>query len=184
MAIARRQFTVTEFQRMAETGILREDDRVELIDGEVFTMSPPGSRHVACVNRLMARMSQQAGQTVIVSVQNPVQLTDYSEPQPDLALLQARPDFYAAALPTPADVLLLVEVADTSLEYDRDVKLPRYAEAGIPEVWLVDVEHEMATVYTQSSQPGYLSIQRLEAGNVARATRVPGLEVAVVDMFS
>jgi Uma2 family endonuclease len=183
MAVARRQFTVTEYQRMAETGILHEDDRVELIDGEIFEMSPIGSRHVACVNRLLASVSQQVGQTVIVSVQNPIQLTDYAEPQPDLVLLRAQPDFYAEALPTPLDVLLLIEVADTSLEYDRDVKIPRYALANIPEVWLVDVENETVIVYTRPSTSGYQTVQQFEAGKVIRATMVPSVEVAVDEIF-
>ncbi len=183
MTVARRQFTVTEYQRMAETGILGEDDRVELIDGEIFEMSPIGSRHIACVNRLTAIMSRQVGQTIIVSVQNPVQLTDYSQPQPDVALLRARPDFYAQALPTPSDVLLVIEVADTSLEYDRDVKVPHYAQAGIPEVWLLDLQNETVTVYTQPEQSGYGATRQLQAGEVITATAVAGLKVAVSDML-
>ncbi|HEX6292718.1 MAG TPA: Uma2 family endonuclease [Herpetosiphonaceae bacterium] len=182
MAFARRQFTVTEYQRMAETGILHEDDRVELLDGEIWKMSPIGSRHIACVNRLTAQVSRQVGQLVIVSVQNPIQLTDYSEPQPDLALLRMQPDFYAQALPTPSDVLLLIEVADTSLEYDRDVKLPRYAQAGIPEVWLVDLHEGTIRVYTQPTDAGYRVIQHLRSGETAVATAVDGLAIVVNDI--
>ncbi len=183
MAVARRQFTVTEYQRMADTGILHEDDRVELIDGEIFEMSPLGSRHVACVNRLVANVSSQVGQTVIVSVQNPIQLTDYSQPQPDLALLRRQPDFYAEALPTALDVFLLIEVADTSLAYDRDVKVPRYAETNIPEVWLVNVEDETVLVYTQPNATGYRMVQQFQAGQVIRATTIVNLEVEVDDIF-
>lgn len=183
MAVARRQFTVTEYQRMAATGILQEDDRVELIDGEIFQMSPIGSRHVACVNRLVACISPQVAQAVIVSVQNPIQLTDYSQPQPDLALLGADADFYAAALPIPRDVLLLIEVADVSLEYDRDVKVPRYAEANIPEVWLVNVVGEDVTVYTEPQGSSYRTLQRFTAGQVIQPTQVPDLKVAVDDLF-
>ncbi|MDP9315259.1 MAG: Uma2 family endonuclease [Chloroflexota bacterium] len=183
MAVARRQFTVTEYQRMADTGILHEDDRVELIDGEIFEMSPLGSRHVACVNRLVANVSSQVGQTVIVSVQNPIQLTDYSQPQPDLALLRRQPDFYAEALPTALDVFLLIEVADTSLAYDRDVKVPRYAETNIPEVWLVNVEDETVLVYTQPNVTGYRMVQQFQAGQVIRATTIVNLEVEVDDIF-
>ncbi len=183
MAVARRQFTVTEYQRMADTGILHEDDRVELIDGEIFEMSPLGSRHVACVNRLVANVSSQVGQTVIVSVQNPIQLTDYSQPQPDLALLRRQPDFYAEALPTALDVFLLIEVADTSLAYDRDVKVPRYAETNIPEVWLVNVEDETVLVYTQPNATGYRMVQQFQTGQVIRATTIVNLEVEVDDIF-
>ncbi len=168
---------------MADTGILHEDDRVELIDGEIFQMSPIGSRHVACVNRLLAHVSLQVGQIVIVSVQNPIQLTDYSEPQPDLAVLRPHPDFYADALPTPRDVLLLIEVAETSLDYDRDVKVPRYAEATIPEVWLVNVEDERVTVYTEPSGTGYRTQRQFNRGQVIKSTVVADLEVAVDDIF-
>lgn len=183
MAVTRRQFTVTEYQRMAETGILHEDDRVELIAGEIWEMSPIGSRHIACVNRLTMQVSRQVGQTVIVSVQNPIQLTDYTEPQPDLALLRMQLDFYAEALPTAADVFLLIEVADTSLDYDRDVKIPRYAQASIPEVWLVDLQAEVVSVYTQPSAAGYQRIRQLHAGERVAATTVAGLEIAVEDIL-
>lgn len=183
MAVARRQFTVTEYQRMAQSGILHEDDRVELIGGEILQMSPIGSRHIACVNRLMGTITSQVGQQVIVSVQNAIQLSDYSEPQPDLALLRAQADFYADALPTAKDTLLVIEVADTSLEYDRDVKIPRYAEATIPEVWLVNVKAERVTVYTQPNEVGYQHIQDFQVGKVIRATTVAHLEVAVDDIF-
>src|SRR5215216_6351059 len=116
--IARWQFTVTDYARMRETGILSEDDRVELIDGEVRPMSPIGPPHAAIVNRLNRLMSRQLGELAIVSVQNPIQLSDYTEPQPDLAVLHPRDDFYAHAHPRVDDILLVVEVADTSIEYD------------------------------------------------------------------
>lgn len=183
MAVVRRQFTVTEYQRMVASGILHEDDRVELIDGEIIEMSPLGSRHVACVNRLTANISSQLGRTVIVSVQNPIQLSDYFEPQPDLALLKPQPDFYAHALPTAGDVWLLIEGADTSLAYDRGVKVPRYAAANIPEVWLVDAEGGAVTVYTQPSAAGYQNVQRFGAGDVVTATSVASLIVAVDDIL-
>ena len=183
MAVARRQFTVIEYQRMAQSGILHEDDRLELIDGEILQMSPIGSRHIACVNRLMGNITSQVGQQVIVSVQNPIQLSDYSEPQPDLALLRAQADFYADALPTAQDTLLVIEVADTSLEYDRDVKIPRYAQANIPEVWLVNVKAERVTVYTQPTEQGYQRMQHFQAKEVIRGTTVANLEIAVDDIF-
>ena len=183
MAVARRQFTVAEYQRMAESGILHEDDRVELIDGEVYQMSPIGSRHIACVNRFVAVVTSQVGQQVIDSVQNLIQLTDYSEPQPDLALLRPRADFYAEALPTAQDALLLIEVADRSLEYDRDVKIPHYAKANLPDAWLVNVKAGRATVYTQPGEHGYQIIQHFRAGDILRATTVAQLEVAVEDIF-
>jgi len=122
--LVRHRFTVEEYHRMGQAGILSEDDRVELIEGEIVEMAPVGSRHAACVKRLNALLSRRAGGRALVSVQDPIRLGEHSEPQPDLALLKPREDFYAAAHPGPEDVLLVIEVAETSLEYDREVKLP------------------------------------------------------------
>src|ERR671938_544657 len=137
--VAKRCFSVDEYYRMGEAGILTEDDRVELIEGEIIEMSPIGSRHAACVNRLNTLLGRHLRQTAIVSVQNPIRLDAYSEPEPDVALLRPRADYYESGHPTPADALLIVEVADTSADYDRIIKLPLYAKAGIPEAWLVDL---------------------------------------------
>ena len=132
--ILRRAFDVHEYHRMAEAGILDEDDRVELIEGEIVQMSPIGSRHQGCVNRLARLLFEFAGRDYVVHIQGPVRLNERSEPQPDLALLKLRPDFYSERHPTPDDVLLLIEVSETSADYDREVKLPLYAGAGIAEV--------------------------------------------------
>ena len=131
----RRRFTVYEYHRMGEAGILHEDDRVELIEGELVEMTAIGTRHFACVNRLNRLLVGALGDEAIVSVQNPVRLNEYNEPQPDLAVI--RPRDYRLSLPGPGDVLLLVEVSDTTLAYDRSVKLPLYARAGIGVVWIV-----------------------------------------------
>src|ERR671938_948293 len=134
--IVRRHFNITEYYRMAAAGVFTEDDRVELIEGEIVEMNPIGSRHAACVGRLTKLLERLAGDSAIVWVQNPVQVSDYSEPMPDVALLKRRDDFYAQANPQRTDVLLINEVADSSVEYDRDIKMPLYAGANIPEVWL------------------------------------------------
>jgi Uma2 family endonuclease len=147
--IVRRLFTTTEYERMVQTGILHEDEHVELLSGEVREMSPIGSRHVACVNRLNTLLSLHVGVQAIISIQNPIRLSDYSEPEPDIAVLHARADYYADSLPTPDDILLVIEVADSSLEYDRDEKLPRYAEAMIPEVWVIDLNHNTLERYVR-----------------------------------
>ncbi|WP_218081769.1 Uma2 family endonuclease [Anthocerotibacter panamensis] len=144
---------------MVEAGILREDDRVELIRGEVMAMSPIGKRPAACVKRIVAFLGRNTDPTFILSVQDPIQLDGYNQPQPDVALLHYREDFYAQAHPTPKDILLLIEVADSSLDYDRDVKIPLYAQAQIPEVWLVDVLDETVTVYTQPQNGFFQSVQ-------------------------
>jgi Uma2 family endonuclease len=147
--IVRWQFTVADFARMVVAGIFAEDDRVELIDGEVRVMSPGGLRHAAIVKRLNALLSRQVASRAIVSVQDPIQLTDYSEPLPDLAVLHAREDFYRHAHPLPTDVFLVVEVAETSLAYDREEKIPRYAQDLIPEAWLIEVAGATVIQYTQ-----------------------------------
>ena len=177
--VLRWQFTVADFARMVEAGILAEDDRVELIDGEVRAMSPIGPRHVAIVNRLNALLSRQVADNAIVSVQNPIQLTDYTEPQPDIAVLRPREDFYAHALPLPADVLLVVEVAESSLEYDREEKIPRYAQMLIPEVWLIDVERETVTQYTRPDGTRYSREQTLVRGQRIVSDTVSNLRLSI-----
>ena len=143
---------------MVESGILAEDDRVELIDGEVRQMNPIGSLHAAIVNRLTALLTNRLGDRAIVSVQNPVILNDLTEPQPDIVILRARDDFYKKALPGPEDVMLVIEVADSTLEYDRDEKVPRYAQMRIPEVWLVDVNDQQVTFYAQPGGDRYQQV--------------------------
>jgi Uma2 family endonuclease len=181
--IVRRPFTVSDYARMRETGILKEDDRVELIDGEVRLMSPIGSLHAAIVNRLTALISRQVGDSVIVSVQNPIQLHDYSEPQPDLALLQPRDDFYAHAHPRPDDIALVIEIADTSIEYDRDEKVPRYAEAGIAECWLIDVHSQTIEQYTQPRNGQYRNKLIVSYDETIVAQDLLELRIAVERVF-
>ena len=140
VALRRRRFTLDEYHRMGETGILGEDDRVELIEGEIIEMTPIGSRHAATVARIHQLFVRRLGDRAVVWSQNPLLLArQQSEPEPDVMLLTSRSDFYAGALPEPPDVRLLVEVADTSLQYDRRTKLPLYARARVAEVWLVDL---------------------------------------------
>ena len=162
--VAKRCFTVAEYNRMGEAGILKEDDRVELIEGEIFEMSPIGRRHAACVGRLTNLFSRLLAESVIVWVQNPVVLNDYTEPQPDVALLRRREDFYERSLPAPDDVLLVVAVADTTLEYDRQIKVPLYARAGIREVWVVNLMDEQVEVYTRPADGAYQDVSRRGRG--------------------
>jgi Uma2 family endonuclease len=140
LGVQRHKLTVAQYHRMAETGVLAPDARVELLEGVIVDMAPIGSRHAATVNRLTRAFAAAVGNRAIVSVQNPIRLGDHDEPQPDLALLRPRADYYAEATPTAADVLLVVEVAQSSAAYDREVKLPLYAQHGVPEVWLVDLD--------------------------------------------
>lgn len=180
---SRRLFTVSEYHRMAEAGILGEDDRVELIEGEIVEMSPVGSRHAACVKRLLRLLDRRVGDRGIVGAQDPIRLGEHSEPQPDLVLLRPRPDFYAAAHPGPEDVLLLVGVAETSGGYDRDVKVPLYAKAGIPEVWLVDLGEDRVEAYREPSPQGYRWVRHFRRGDRLAAEAFPELEVAVEDIL-
>lgn len=160
---------------MAAAGVLSEDDRVELVEGEIIEMSPIGSRHAACVGRLTKLLERQAGDHAIVWVQNPVHVDDYSEPVPDVALLRRREDFYAQAKPAAADVLLLVEVSDSTLRYDREVKVPLYARAGVPEVWIVNLPGEVIETYSRPAGGGYLETRLVGRGASLTAAAVPAL---------
>jgi len=146
------RFTVDDYHRMAEADIFGPDDRVELIDGEVVEMSPIGSRHAGCVNRLNRLLTANLGERAIVAVQNPIQVGDLSEPQPDLVLLRPRPDFYADHHALPPDVFLVIEVAETSLRFDLERKAPLYVAGGIPEVWVVDLADGVVQVFTPGTQ--------------------------------
>lgn len=154
----RHRFTVVDYHKMAEAGILGEDDRVELIEGEIVDMTPIGRRHLACVDRLAELLGEGLRRKVIVRVQGSIRLSELSEPQPDLALLRRRSDFYAAAEAGPQDVLLIIEVADTSFLHDRDVKVPLYAQAAIPEVWLVDLNGDSIAVHRDPGPDGYHTV--------------------------
>lgn len=140
MAQVRHRVTVSDYYKMAEAGIFGEDDHVELIDGEIVDMAPIGSRHGGTVKLLTQYFSAAAGKQAIVSVQDPLHLDDRSEPEPDLMLLKPRADFYAAAHPEATDVLLLIEVGETTARFDREVKLPLYARHGVAEVWLINLD--------------------------------------------
>jgi Uma2 family endonuclease len=183
ISIARRQFTVADYARMRETAILAEDDRVELIDGEVREMSPIGPIHAAIVKRLNTLLGRLLDNTVILSIQDPIQLNDYTEPQPDLAILHHRDDFYAAAHPIADDVLLVIEVADSSVDYDRDEKMPRYAAAQIAEAWLVDISSDTVEQYWQPRNGKYLLKRLVERGDTIVAQSVSKLEIAVDAIF-
>lgn len=162
LAISPRLFTVDEYHAMGESGILTEDDRVELIDGQILAMSPIGSPHFHCVNRLTELFVLRAHGRAVVSVQNPVRLNNRTEPQPDVVLLRA--DMDKQRLPRPEDVLLIVEVADTTLHFDTEIKVPRYAAAGIPEVWVVDLQGECIHVYRKPGAGGYGEVRQVAVG--------------------
>ena len=177
--LLRRKFTVEQYHKMAESGILTENDRVELIQGEVIEMSPIGRRHASCVARLTRLFTLRLGETAIVWPQNPIELDDTSEPQPDLTLLQPRPDFYESGHPQPEDIFLIVEVADTTAKFDRGVKIPLYAKDNIAEVWLVDINQQCIEVYRQPSPTGYKNVQTFPLGQTLSIQAFPDIEITV-----
>jgi Uma2 family endonuclease len=178
-----RKFTVDEYYQMARVGILREDDRVELIEGEIVVKSPISSSHAACVDRLTKLLSDRIGDRAILRVQNPIRLSERSEPEPDLALLKPRQDFYRHGHPSPEDVLLVVEVAETSLPYDREVKIPLYSRHGVREVWLVDLQSDQIEICHQPSAQGYQSVRRVSRGERLAPEAFPDLEPAVDEVL-
>ena len=169
-------FTVSDYHKMAEAGILSEEDRVELIEGEIVRMNPIGSRHAACVRRVDA-LFNGTNLDVIVSVQSPILLPDLSEPEPDVALLRPRGDFYAGGHPQPGDVLLLIEVSDTTLDYDRNTKIPLYARFGIPETWIVDLGSDMIETHSRPVGGIYRDIKIVGRGESLSTRTVPGFEL-------
>jgi len=181
--IERKWFSVDDYYRMAEAGILSEDDRVELIEGEVIKMSPIGKFHAACVKRLNELFTFLVGRTATVSVKDPIRLNDFSEPQPDLAVLKRRADFYSSGHPTPEDVLLIVEVADTSVQFDRMIKMPLYARAGIPEVWLVDIGRDLVEVYAHPVNGRYQDFREAKRGETLTASSLPTLVITVDEIL-
>lgn len=151
---------------MAESGILTEDDRVELINGEIISMSPINSPHGGCVNRISNLFAYLLHQKAVVTVQNPLLISDHSEPEPDVMLLKPRNDFYADAHPQPEDVFLLIEVADSSLSYDREVKLPLYATAQVPEVWIVNLADKQIEVHRLPSEGKYQQAEIVKRNHI------------------
>ncbi len=180
--VARKLITVTEYDQMVRAGVFNEDDRLELIEGELITTSPIGSTHAGIVNRLTRALSAQVGAQAVVAVQNPIRLAQ-SEPQPDLALLRPRADDYTRSHPEPNDILLVIEVADASVDYDRTVKVPLYGRSGIPEVWLIDLLEGVIEVYRTPASIGYRAKQTYAAGDSLTPEALPGLTLTVAEIL-
>jgi Uma2 family endonuclease len=180
---ARRLFTVDEYYRMAEAGILGEDDRVELIKGEILAISPIGSLNASCVNRLNLLLDRLNQDRAILSVQGPLRLNNRSEPVPDGTLLAPRDDFYVSGHPGPGDVRLLIEVSDTTLAYDSGIKLRLYSRSGIAEVWIVDLQGQCITVYRNPTSSGYQNTEVHERGGRVAVASFPDIEFAIDDVL-
>ena len=163
----RHRWTVAEYHRMAEVGLLHEDSRVELIDGEIIEMAPIGSEHAGHNNYLMSCLAHRLYGKAVVAGQNPVILGGYEEPQPDIALLRWRNDYYRTAHPHAEDVLLIIEISDSTLRYDHDVKIPLYAKNGIPEVWLLDIQNRQLEIQREPINGVYQQRDCRRAGQIA-----------------
>jgi Uma2 family endonuclease len=168
---------------MGEAGILTEDDRVELIEGEILVMPPIGEGHFGEVNRFTHLFVQLFGGQAVVHIQNPVRLGLRSEPEPDVVLLRFRDDFYSGKFPEPDDVLLLVEVADSSLTYDRKTKARLYAKAGIQEYWIVDLIHGEIVVHHDPSRTRYREVRSVTSGDSIAPLAFPDVSLPVTDLL-
>jgi Uma2 family endonuclease len=179
--VKRRRLDVAEYHRMAEAGILRPEDRVELIEGELIAMSPAGGAHILRVMRLNRLLGAAVGDRALVSVQSNVRLGEFSEPEPDLALV--RPTYDGAAPPLAAELLLVIEVSDSSLRYDRTTKAALYAQHGIAEYWIVDVAAKAVTVHRAPREGAYAWIRQVAPEDVVEPVLLPGLRLAVADLL-
>ena len=183
-AVIRKRFTTAEFERIAAAGIFGEDERFELLEGEIVAMSPLGPQHSATVTRLTELFYGLGNPSITIRVQDPIRLGDYSVPQPDVAIVNRRGDRYAGGHPEPEDVLLLIEVSESSLAYDRDVKLPLYARAGIAEVWLVALLPQVVEVYRAPNDNGYGEKRTLRRGDTLAPLHLPGAKLAIEPILS
>jgi Uma2 family endonuclease len=183
VAVKRHRFTIDQYHRMIDAGILTRDDRVELIEGEIVEMTASGSPHASAVDRTNRLLVTRLGNRAIVRVQGPIVLpAQVSEPEPDVAVLHPRADFYRAAHPQPSDILLVIEVADTSVEPDRRWKLPLYGRAGIREAWLLDVNAERLEIYREPGPAGYPRPRVLARGETVAPEAFPDLTIDVADL--
>lgn len=181
LTMTRRRFSVKEYYKMADAGIFCEDDRVELIYGEIVQMAAIGSYHAGCVNYLNTAFSLACRERAVISVQNPLRLNEESEPQPDIVLLRPREDFYTRSHPGPEDVLLVIEVSHSTVEYDRDVKAPLYAQALIPELWLTNLEDGYINAYTEPNAEtrSYGKVRRFSSGERIAPLLLPDATLSV-----
>ena len=177
-------FTVAEYYRLAEVGILKDTDKVELINGEIITMSPINSPHAATVNGLTLLIFEKLGSKVTTIVQNPIRLSNNSEPEPDLVIAKYRKNFYYDNHPTPEDIYIVIEVSDSTLEKDRTIKAPLYATASIPEYWIVNLVDKQIEIYRQPKKGEYYFKQIIfEVGEELQVERM-NLTLKYEDIFT
>ena len=177
------RISVHDYHRMGETGVLAPGARVELIEGEIFDMAPIGKTHASIVDRLNRMFVLATGDRAIVRVQGPVRMGEHSEPEPDVTLLRPRADYYREIAPGTADVLLIVEVSDSTQRYDRRVKVPLYARHGVPEVWVIDLENRLAHFHRNPSGDGYTDISASEQPGVTQVSALPGVAIDLAGLL-
>lgn len=173
MRESRQRVSVLEYDRMVHAGILTTEDHVELIDGEILPVSPMGEPHAAVVSRVAKLLTLAFVDESIVRVQSPIVLGDWSEPEPDIAVVRPRDDFYSGKHPTSEDILFLVEVSDSSVVFDRDVKIPLYSAHQIPESWVVDIQSDTLSVFRGPGSHGYEQTTNLKAGDLISPLALP-----------
>jgi Uma2 family endonuclease len=182
--IRRHTFTVADYYRMADTGILGPEARVELVDGEIIDMPPIGSRHAATIDHLTKILREQVRDLALVRAQHPVSLSGRSEPVPDIALVRPRADFYKSAHPSAADVLLIIEVAETTLRYDRQIKTPLYARHGIAEYWIADLEGRRLLRHRDPHEVTYALVDEPDLAEPIAPGAMPGLRLNLAPVFA
>ena len=180
---SRKWFTVDDYYRMGEVGILSDNDRTELIEGEIIEMSPIGSPHMNAVNRATMIFARGIGDRVVVSVQNPAFMDRFNLPQPDVVLIRPREGFYGDGKPYPEDVVLLIEISDSSLRFDRKVKVPIYARSGVREVWIIDLQNAVIHVYRDPKDKTYDSIETKHRDETIAPQGCPDFKVKVSDLL-
>jgi Uma2 family endonuclease len=179
----KRPLSVEEFHWMGRVGIIGAEERVELQEGEIYTMPPIGPSHAGSVNAASESLRERGARRYLVSVQNPVRLDEFSEPIPDIALLRWRDDFYRTAHPTPADIFLVIEVADSTLKSDRSGKIPLYARAGIPEAWLVNITGRRVELHAEPVNGVYQVVRVFQRGETVQAHTLADLRLGVAEIL-
>ncbi|MEK8018969.1 MAG: Uma2 family endonuclease [Candidatus Parabeggiatoa sp.] len=175
--------SVREWHKMGKYNIFPPEVRIELIEGEMIEMAPIGPTHACCVFNLIEILSTQKGKAAQINVQNPIQLNDLSEPEPDLVLLRPNPQLYQNGHPTAADILLLIEVSDSTIKYDRDTKIPLYAKDGIVESWIVDLSAKQVEVYLSPTTQGYTEKRIFQPGESLIPSQLPHIKIDVSDIL-
>lgn len=180
--LIRRLLNVDEYHSMAEAGILLPDEKVELINGELIRMSPIGSKHAYVVDRLNIELITRIGKQAVIRIQQPIKVAQHSEPEPDVLLAKGPIERYKEKIPTNLDVILLIEVSDTTLDYDREIKIPLFAKVGIPVVWIVNLQEEEVEVYEDLQKGAYRIVNTFQKHDTLN---IPGFDtqIPVLDIF-